>query len=56
MEYLYQKLKRIQNLDLGVGSIELKIDDWADAASNKRELLKEMDETCALDMQHIYYW
>lgn len=55
-EYLYNKLKRVQNLDLGVGSIELKIDDWADARSKKMDLLKEMDETCQLDFQHIQYW
>ena len=55
-EYLYNKLKRVQNLDLGVGSIELKIDDWADAASRKRDLLKELDETCALDTMHIMYF
>lgn len=55
-EYLYMKLKRIQNLDLGVGSIELKIDDWADARSKKQDLLKELDETCALDYEHIQYF
>lgn len=55
-EYFYQKLKRVQNLDLGIGSIELKVDDWADAASNKRELLKELDETCALDFEHIQFF
>jgi hypothetical protein len=55
-EYLYMKLRRVQNLDLGVGSIELKIDDWSDAASKKKELLDELDESCALDYEHIMYW
>lgn len=55
-EYFYQKLKRVQNLDLGIGSIELKIDDWADAANKKRDLLKELDETCNLDYEHIMYF
>lgn len=55
-QYLYQKLKRIQNFDVGVGSIELKIDDWADAERNKRDLLREWDEACALDVGHIQYW
>ena len=55
-EYFYQKLKRVQNLDLGIGSIELKIDDWADAANKKRDLLKELDETCNLDYEHLMYF
>lgn len=55
-EFLYQKLKRVQNLDLGIGTIELKIDDWADASNKKRDLLKELDETCALDFEHILYF
>lgn len=55
-EYIYMKLKRIQNLDLGIGSIELKIDDWADAGNKKRELLKNLDEACELDLERIQYW
>ena len=55
-EYFYQKLKRVQNLDLGIGSIELKIDDWADAANKKRDLLTELDETCNLAYEHIQYF
>lgn len=55
-EFIYNKLKRVQSLDLGVGSIELKIDDWADAGSKRQELLKELDETCALDFEHIQYF
>lgn len=55
-EYLYQKLKRVQNLDLGVGSVELKIDEWADSSNKKKDLLNELDETCALDYEHIQYF
>lgn len=55
-EYLYQKLKRVQDLDLGVGTIELKIDEWADASSKKKDLLADWDESCALDNEHIQFW
>lgn len=52
-EYVYKKLSRIQNLDLGVGSIELKIDDWADAGQRKREFIEELADGCELDTLHI---
>lgn len=55
-EYIYNKYKRIQSLDLGVGSIELKIDDWQDAGSRKRDLLQEWDQTASLDIDYIEYW
>ena len=55
-EFLYMKLKRVQNLDLGVGSIELKIDDWADAGARKRELLEELADASALDTMHVQFF
>lgn len=55
-EYLYHKLARVQNLDLGVGNIELKIDDWADAGSQKNDLLEELAGDSQLDNTHIQYW
>lgn len=55
-EFIYNKLKRVQNLDLGVGSIELKIDDWADSGSKKRDLINEWMETANLDVDHIQFW
>lgn len=56
MEYVYKKLSRIQNLELGVGSIELKIDDWADAGQRKRDFIDELAEGAELDMLHIQRW
>ena len=55
-EYLYAKLRRVQSLDLGIGSIELRIDDWADAGQRKREFIEELGEGAELDMLHIYRW
>lgn len=56
-EYMYTRLKRVQQLDLGIGSIELKIDDWQDSANKKRELLKSWGDNGAnLDIDNIYYF
>ena len=55
-EYLYGKMKRIQNLETGVGSISLQIDNWENAGQEKRELLKEWDEDASLSLDSINYW
>lgn len=55
-EYLYNKLKRITELDVGVGTIQLRIDNWESAASEKRELLRDWDDSCSLSVDRINYW
>lgn len=56
-EYLYNILKRKDGLEVGVGSINLKIDDWSSAASDKKELLKNWRESGSnLDFDHIRYF
>lgn len=55
-EYVYNRLKRVQNLELGAGSIELKIDDWSDAGNRKRELLDDLADASAMDTMHVQYW
>jgi hypothetical protein len=56
-EYLYNKLKRMDNLDVGIGNIQLKLDDWQDAASRKREMLDTWDrEGANLDLDQITYF
>lgn len=56
-EYLYNILKRRDGLEVGIGSINLKIDDWSSAASDKKELLKSWRENGAnLDFDHIRYY
>ena len=55
--YLYNKLKRKDGLDVGVGSIQLKIDDWANAESERRDLLKMWrDDGANLDYDHIRFF
>lgn len=55
--YLYNKLKRKENLDLGIGNIALKIDNWENSASEMRELLKNWDDEGAnLEFDTINYY
>lgn len=55
--YLYNKLKRKDQLDVGVGNIQLHIDDWSNAENDRRELLKQWREEGAnLDFDHIKYF
>ena len=55
--YLYNKLKRKDRLDVGVGTIELHIDDWSNAESDRLALLKEWREEGAnLDFDHMQYY
>ena len=55
-EYLYNKMKRITDLETGVGTINLRIDNWENAAQEKRDLLREWDESASLDLDVINYF
>lgn len=55
--YLYNKLKRKDTLEVGVGSIQLHIDDWSSAESDRRDLLKSWREDGAnMDFDHMRYY
>lgn len=54
--FLYNKMKRKDNLDVGIGNINLKIDSWEGAANEMRDLLKDWDESASLDIDQINYW
>ena len=51
--FLYNRFKRIQNLDTGVGNFELRIDDWQDAESKFRDYLDQIDEDQSIDLDDI---
>lgn len=56
-EYLYNKLKRLDNLDVGIGNIQLKIDSWEQAADKKADLLNDWDQNGAnLDVDGLFYY
>ena len=55
--YLYNKLKRKNNIDTGNGNIDLKIDEWSDARRNFFDLLKQWDDDGAsLDYDSIHHY
>ncbi len=55
--FLYSKLKRKNNQDLGVGQTQLMIDSWESAAGEMRDLLKTWDDEGAnLDRDTINYY
>lgn len=55
--YLYNKLKRKDGMEVGIGNIKLMIDDWSNAANDRKELLKTWDEEGAfLDYEHLRYF
>lgn len=39
-EYLYNKFRRKNRINTGVGEIELDLDDWREGKSNKKDLLE----------------
>jgi hypothetical protein len=55
-EYLYNILKRKENLDVGIGNISLKIDSWENASEQKRDLLERWEEDSSLNLDGISYF
>lgn len=51
--YLYNQLKRKENLEVGVGSIQLKLDEWSQAADQRKEMLREWRNEENVDFDHI---
>ena len=54
-ENLYPTLKQYTELSTAIGNINLKLDDWANAEDNRRELMEKWDDTYHLDFQPMYY-
>lgn len=55
-EYLWGKMKRSTDIDTGVGTIQLKIEDWENAKQEKKDLLNTWKETASLQQDRINYW
>ena len=51
--FLYNRFKRLQNLDTGVGNFELRIDDWQGAEDKFREYQDQIDEDQSLDLDYM---
>ena len=55
-QYIYNTMKRKNNVDTGVGTITLNIDDFADYGSKKRDLLEKLSEDANLDVDELEYF
>ena len=52
---LYPTMKQYSTINTSLGNIDLKIDDWAQAESDRKELINRLDDTYHLDFQPMYY-
>lgn len=52
---LYPTLKQYTEINTAIGNINLKIDDWANAESERNDLIKEWEDTYHLDLMNTYY-
>lgn len=55
-QFIYNTIKRKNNVDTGVGTITLNIDDFQDYGSRKRDLLEKLSEDANLDVDSIDYF
>lgn len=54
-ENLYPTMKQYTEINTAIGNINLKLDDWANAEDQRRELIEKWDDTYHLDFQPVYY-
>jgi len=54
--YLYGKLMRNDELDVGIGTISLKIEKWSDADEKMQDLLEKWDEDSNLETDYIQWF
>lgn len=55
-QFVYNTMKRKNKIDSPAGTIELNIDDLADCANKKRELIERLMEDAELDYAEIDYY
>ena len=52
--YLYGLLKRKDGAEVGLGNIQLRIDDWQNCGQEYREMIKEWSDDANFNVDHIY--
>lgn len=52
--FLYNSMKHYQDLQTAYGTISLKIEDWASAAQDRKDLLSQWNENVHIDSEQIY--
>lgn len=54
-DFLYNAMKHYNEMETAYGRITLKIDDWANAKSDRDQLIDKWDDTFHLDRTTIYF-
>lgn len=54
-ENLYPTLKQYTEINTAYGTVNLKLDDWANAESERKELINKWDDSYHMDGKPIYY-
>lgn len=54
-ENLYPTMKNFSEIQTAIGTINLKIDDWANAEADRKELINRWDDTYHLDWQPFWW-
>ncbi len=52
---LYPTVKHYNGIETAYGRVDLHIDDWANAEEQRKEMLREWDETYHLDMAQLIF-
>lgn len=55
-QYIYNTLKRKNNIDTGVGNITLNIEEFSDYGSKKKDMIDKLSEDANLDFEEIEYF
>lgn len=53
--FLYESLKHFDEIETANGTIKLRVDDWSNAKSDRKELLRDWDTKFHMDRKPIYY-
>jgi hypothetical protein len=54
-ENLYPTMKNFSEIQTAIVNINLKIDDWANAEADRKELINRWDDTYHLDWQPFWW-
>lgn len=54
--FMYGKLKRKDNINTGVGELDLKISEWSECSRERKELIKEWRNETPIDFGHIIHF
>lgn len=54
-QFLYESLKHFDQIETANGTITLKVDEWSNSASERKDLLREWNDKFHFDRKSVYY-